>query len=125
MLAPEVVKYKIPLAHWTKANAPAVVTVAVPAVIVHTPAPMLVIRRVSPAVNNDVFTVIVVADAEFIVMVVPASTATSVYEAVLALTVWLYWLACSEVIWAAVSTCPVVNVCFAMVTPRLVSYASP
>jgi len=38
---------------------------------------MLKIRSVSPAVNSDVLTVIVVAEAEFIVIVVPASAAAS------------------------------------------------
>ena len=71
------VKYKMPDAHWVKVNKSAVVMVAVPAVIVHIPAPMFVMRKVSPAEKTAVFTVIVVADAEFIVTCWPAFAATS------------------------------------------------
>jgi hypothetical protein len=50
---------------------------------------MFWMNNVSPALNNDVLTVIVVALALFIAIRVPTSAATSVYDAVLLLTVWL------------------------------------
>ena len=87
--AEAVVKYKIPDAHWVSAKGPALVTVALPAVIVQVPAPIEVILKVSPAVNSAVFTVIVVAPAAFIVMCVPASAACRTYDAVFGLTVQL------------------------------------
>jgi hypothetical protein len=65
------------------------VTVAVPAVTVQVPAPMLMICKVSPALNNEVLTVTVVADALFITMRVPLSAATRTYDAVLFETVQL------------------------------------
>ena len=77
-LTPALVKYKVPPALATNANVPDVETVAVPAVTVQTPAPMLSICKLSPAENNDVLTVIVVALALFITMRVPASAATNV-----------------------------------------------
>jgi len=84
---PVEVKYKMPLSYWFNAKEFDDDTVAVPGVTVQTPTPMFRILRVSPAVNNAVLTVIVVAPALFMVIVVPASAATRVYEAVFALTV--------------------------------------
>jgi hypothetical protein len=71
------VKYKVPPAHAPNCKDPDVVTVAVPAVIVHVPpAAVLLINNVSPAEKRPVFTVIVVAPAAFIVIRVPLSAAT-------------------------------------------------
>ena len=75
---PALVKYSVPLPYCGIANGPALYTVAVPAVTVQTPAPMFCKTSVSPALNNDVFTVIVVALALFITTRVPLSAATSV-----------------------------------------------
>jgi hypothetical protein len=52
-------------------------------VIVQTPAPIFWISTTSDAANMEVFTVIVVALAEFIITRVPASAAIKVCEAVL------------------------------------------
>jgi hypothetical protein len=60
------------------AKDPALDTVAVPAVTVVVPAPMFCITKVSPALNSDVLTVIVVAPAAFMTTRVPLSAATSV-----------------------------------------------
>ncbi len=64
--------------HWNIKGCIDVATVAVPAVIVQTPAPRLTIVTMSPAANNPVSTVIVVAPALLIEIAVPASAATSV-----------------------------------------------
>ena len=75
---PAAVKYKVPLSYCARAKVDAVLTVAVPAVIVDIPAPIFCINTVSPAENQLVLTVIVVALAEFIITVAPASAATNV-----------------------------------------------
>ena len=75
---PALVKYNVPLPYCGIANGPALDTVAVPAVTVQTPAPMFCKTKVSPALNRDVLTVIVVALALFITTRVPLSVATSV-----------------------------------------------
>jgi hypothetical protein len=72
------VKYSVPPPQVLNAKEPEVVTVAVPAVIVQTPVEIFWMNKVSPALNNDVLTVIVVALAEFIAIRVPLSAATSV-----------------------------------------------
>ncbi len=72
------VKFNVPLSYCANAKDADVLTVAVPAVIVQTPAPRLVICTVSPAANKAVFTVIVVALALDIDIAVPASAATNV-----------------------------------------------
>jgi hypothetical protein len=70
------VKYSVPPPHCAKAKLPEVVTVAVPAVIVHVPAPMLWIHTLSPAPNKLLLTVIVVAPAAFITTRLPPSEAS-------------------------------------------------
>jgi hypothetical protein len=65
----------VPPPHCAKANEPEVVTVAVPAVTVQVPVPMLIICKVSEALNKAVLTVIVVLLAEFITTRVPLSAA--------------------------------------------------
>ena len=81
----------------------------VPLVIVQTPAPMLEISSVSPAANNEVFTVIVVDPAAFIRTLVPTSAATKTYETVLVEVVLLYWFERRRLAFAAVNTSPEVK----------------
>ena len=67
------IKVRVPPAFCDKAKLPVVPTVQVPAVTVQTPAPMFRISTLSEAPKIDVFTVMVVADAEFITTLVPRS----------------------------------------------------
>jgi hypothetical protein len=66
----------VPPPYCANAKEPEVLTVAVPAVIVQVPAPLLAIKIVSPVVNTLLFTVIVVAPALFIMTRLPASPTT-------------------------------------------------
>jgi hypothetical protein len=80
-------------------------TVAVPAVTVHVPAPLFSISTTCPVVNTDALTVIVVADAEFMTTMSPASEAVRVCDAVLS----LIGSSVMAFICAAVNVCPAVN----------------
>ena len=66
-------KVRVPPAFCGNARVPVVPTVQVPAVTVQTPAPMFNISTLSEAPKIEVFTVIVVAEAEFITTLVPTS----------------------------------------------------
>jgi hypothetical protein len=71
-------KVRDPPAFCTNARVPEVATVQVPAVTVQTPAPIFSISTTSDAPKIDVFTVIVVAEAEFITTLVPRSATVNV-----------------------------------------------
>jgi len=77
------IKVRVPPAFCANANVPVVPTVQVPAVTVQTPAPMFNISTTSDAPKIEVLTVIVVAEAEFMITLVPRSAIVRVWLAVL------------------------------------------
>jgi len=76
-------KVRVPPAFCTNAKVPEVLTVQVPAVTVQTPAAMFSISTTSEAPKIDVFTVMVVGEAEFMTTLVPRSAIVRVWLAVL------------------------------------------
>jgi hypothetical protein len=80
----------VPPPNWLNARFNPLTTIAVEAAwIVQAPAPIEEMNSESPAANVAAGTEIVVAVAALIWTCVPRSPATSVYEVVLAETVWL------------------------------------
>ena len=76
-------KVKVPPAFCTNAKVPELPTVQLPAVTVQTPAPMFKISTTSEAPKIEVSTVMVVADAEFMITLVETSAMVRVWLAVL------------------------------------------
>lgn len=73
----------VPPPYCVNANDPfTLIVTPAPAVIVQVPAPLLAIKMVSPTPNTELFTVIVVEPALFIMTRLPTSPTTNVYDAV-------------------------------------------